>query len=135
MRHNSNTDLMSQGRWIQIPLGIKLITSWLFQQPPQIQHSSHHQSQTVREAEKSTWSGTEKTTKEIQQEDEEEIACAAHLARELDQARDRGKRHNGLQDDSGASDDEPKDGAPTRRHHPKFNSERPTNRDRLRNWS
>jgi hypothetical protein len=64
----------------------------------------------------------EKTTEEIQQEAEEEITRAACLARELDQARDRGKRHNGPQDDSGASDDEPRDGAPTRRHHPKFDS-------------
>jgi hypothetical protein len=32
------------------------------------------------------------------------------------------KGHNGLQDDSGGSEDERLDGAPTRRHHPKFNS-------------
>jgi hypothetical protein len=38
----------------------------------------------------------EKTTEEILQEAEEEITRAACLARELDQARDRGKRHNGL---------------------------------------
>jgi hypothetical protein len=48
----------------------------------------------------------EKTTEEIQQEAEEEITRTAHLPRELDQARDRGKRHNGLQDDSGVSNDE-----------------------------
>jgi hypothetical protein len=75
----------------------------------------------------------EKTTEEIQQEAEEEIARVACLAKELDQARDRGKRHNSLQDDSGASDDEPRDGAPTRRHHPKFDSRRPAKRDRLWN--
>jgi hypothetical protein len=77
----------------------------------------------------------EKTTEEIQQEAEKEIAHVARLARELDQARHRGKRHNGLQDDSGALDDEPRDGAPTRRHHPKFDSRRPTNQDRFQNRS
>jgi hypothetical protein len=40
-----------------------------------------------------------------------------------------------MQDDSGASEDEPRDGAPARRHHPKFNSRRPADRDRLRNQS
>jgi hypothetical protein len=65
---------------------------------------------------------SENTTKEIQQEAEEEIARAAHLARELDWSRNRGKKHNGLQDNLGASDDEPRDGAPMRRHHPKFDS-------------
>jgi hypothetical protein len=54
-----------------------------------------------------------------------ELAWATRLAREAE----RGKRHNDLQDDSGASDDEPGDGAPTRRHQPKFNSRRPTDRD------
>jgi hypothetical protein len=63
----------------------------------------------------------EKTVEEIQREADEEIAHAACLAREAE----RGKRHSSLQDDSGASDDEPRDGAPTRRHHPKFNSWRP----------
>ncbi len=73
----------------------------------------------------------EKTTKEIQREAEEEIARVAHLARELDQERVKGKKHNGLQDDSGASDDEPRDGAPSSIHHPMFNSGRPAGRDRL----
>jgi hypothetical protein len=50
-----------------------------------------------------------------------ELARATRLAREAE----RGKRHNGLQDDSGASEDEPRDGAPARRHHPKFNLRRP----------
>jgi hypothetical protein len=63
----------------------------------------------------------EKIVKEIQWEAEEEIACAAHLAREAK----RGKRHNGMQDDSGESKDEPRDGSPTRRHHSKFNSRHP----------
>jgi hypothetical protein len=58
-----------------------------------------------------------KTVEEIQREANEEIAHAARLAREAE----RVKRHNSLQDDSGASADEPRDGAPTRRHHPKFN--------------
>jgi hypothetical protein len=60
----------------------------------------------------------EKTVEEIQWEADEEIAHATHLAKEAK----RGKRQNDLQDDSGASDDEPRDGAPTRRHHSKFNS-------------
>jgi hypothetical protein len=38
----------------------------------------------------------EKTTEEIQREAEEEIARVANLSRELDQARDTGKKHNGL---------------------------------------
>jgi hypothetical protein len=63
----------------------------------------------------------ERTAEEIPWEAGEEIARAAHLAREAE----RGKRHNGLQDDSSASDDEPRDGAPTRRHRPKFNSQCP----------
>jgi hypothetical protein len=35
---------------------------------------------------------------------------------------DKAKGHNGLQDDSEGSEDEHMYGAPTRRHHPKFNS-------------
>jgi hypothetical protein len=42
--------------------------------------------------------------------------------------------HNGLQDDSGASEDEPRDGAPVRRHHLKFNSRCPADQDRLQKW-
>jgi hypothetical protein len=38
----------------------------------------------------------EKASKEIQWEAKEEIAHVAHLARELDQERDKGKRHNDL---------------------------------------
>jgi hypothetical protein len=59
-----------------------------------------------------------KTTEEIQREAEEEMARAARLARELDKR----KGHNSLQDDFEASEDEPGDGAPSKRHHPKFNS-------------
>jgi hypothetical protein len=77
----------------------------------------------------------EKTAEEIQQEAEEEIAHVACLARELDKARNIGKRHNGMQDDSGASDDDPRDGAPMRRHHTKFDSRYPANQDRLQNRS
>jgi hypothetical protein len=75
----------------------------------------------------------EKTVKEIQWEADEEIAHAAHLARETE----RGRRHNDLQDDLGALDDETRDGTPMRTHHPKFNSRCPTGRDRVRNrsWS
>jgi hypothetical protein len=60
---------------------------------------------------------------------------AARLARELDQAGGKGKKHNGLQNDSDVSNDETRDGVSTRRHHWKFDSRCPTNRDRLRNWS
>jgi hypothetical protein len=60
----------------------------------------------------------DKTVKEIQWETNMELDCAAHLAREAK----RGKRHNGLQDESNALEDEPGDGTPMRRHHPKFNS-------------
>jgi hypothetical protein len=71
----------------------------------------------------------ETTVEEIQREIEEEITRPARLAREAK----RGKRHNGLQDDSSALDDEPRDGAPTRRHHPKFNPRCPADKDRLQN--
>jgi hypothetical protein len=64
----------------------------------------------------------EKTAEEIAHEAEEELARAARLAR-------TGKRHNGMQDDSGSFDDEPRDGVPLRRHHPKFNSQCPADRD------
>jgi hypothetical protein len=59
-----------------------------------------------------------KTVKEIQWETDEELARATRLATEAE----RGKRHNSLQDDSGVSEDEPRDGAPSRRHHLKFKS-------------
>jgi hypothetical protein len=68
-----------------------------------------------------------KTVDEIQREAEEKIARVARLARDAE----RGKRHNGLQDDTGASDDVPRDGAPLRRHHPKFNPRCPADRDQL----
>jgi hypothetical protein len=73
----------------------------------------------------------DKTVEEIQQETDIELACAAHLAREVE----RGKRHNGMQEDTAASKDEPGDGAPTRRHHLKFNSRCPVDRDQLRKLS
>jgi hypothetical protein len=61
---------------------------------------------------------TEKTMEEIAREVEEELARVAQLARDAD----KGKSHNGLQDDSGSSNDEARDGAPLRRHQLKFNS-------------
>jgi hypothetical protein len=73
----------------------------------------------------------EKTIEEIQREADEETAHVTHLAWEAE----RGKRHNGQQDNSGASDDELRDGAPMRRHHPKFNSWCSADRDQLQNWS
>jgi hypothetical protein len=60
-----------------------------------------------------------KTTEEIQWEAEEEMARAVRLARELHKR----KGHNSLQDDLRVSEDEPGDGASTRRHHLKFNSQ------------
>jgi hypothetical protein len=69
----------------------------------------------------------EKTVEETQREADKEIAHVARVAKEAK----RGKRHNGQQDDSGALDDEPRDGAPVRRHHPKFNSRCPADRDQL----
>jgi hypothetical protein len=72
-----------------------------------------------------------KTVKEIQWETDEELARVTRLATEAE----RGKRHNGLQDDSGVSEDEPRDGTPSRRHHLKFKSRHPPDRDRLRNRS
>jgi hypothetical protein len=46
------------------------------------------------------------------------------LAKELDKRKGHNGMpgHNSLQDDSRALEDEPRDGAPSRRHHPKFNS-------------
>jgi hypothetical protein len=73
----------------------------------------------------------EKIVEEIQREADEEIAHAAHLAREAK----RGKRHNDLQDDTNALNDEPRDDAPARRHHPKFDSRRPADQDRVQNRS
>jgi hypothetical protein len=53
---------------------------------------------------------SEKTIEEIHQVTDEELTHAARLAREVKSR----KRHNGLQDDLGASKDEPWDGAPMR---------------------
>jgi hypothetical protein len=61
---------------------------------------------------------SDKTTKEIQREVDEEIAREARLARDAE----RGKMHNGLQYNSGALEDEPRGGATSRKHHTKFNS-------------
>jgi hypothetical protein len=87
---------------------------------------------TLRAAEKSILWGngeelTNKSVKEIQWETDEELAHAAGLTMEAE----RGKRHNSLLDNSGALKDEPRDGAPARRHHPKFNSWCSVGRDRL----
>jgi hypothetical protein len=60
----------------------------------------------------------EKTTEEIQREVEEEIARVEHLARELNKR----KGHNDMQDDFEALENDHPDGAPRKRHHPKFNS-------------
>jgi hypothetical protein len=73
----------------------------------------------------------DKLIEEIQWETDEELARAAYLVRETE----RGKRQNGQQDNSIALKDEPRDGAPTRRHHPKFNSRHNTVPDRFWNRS
>jgi hypothetical protein len=70
---------------------------------------------------------SKKTVEEIQWVADKEIAHATHLVREAEIR----KRHKDLQDDSGVLDDEPRDCAPTRRHHPNFISRRPADRDRL----
>jgi hypothetical protein len=70
-----------------------------------------------------------KTVEEIQRETDIELARAARLAKEAK----RGKKHNGMQDDLGVLEDEPRDGPPARRQHPKFNSRHPADRDRLWN--
>jgi hypothetical protein len=67
----------------------------------------------------------EKTTKEIQREAEEEIARVERLARELDKR----KGHIGLQEDSGGSEDERRDGPPSRRRHSRFDSRCHNNRE------
>jgi hypothetical protein len=61
------------------------------------------------------------SVEEIQWETDIELAHAARLSWEVE----RGKRHNGMHDDSGASEDKPGDGTPVRRHHLKFNSRLP----------
>jgi hypothetical protein len=53
------------------------------------------------------------------------IDHVARLAREVE----RGKRQNGMHEDLGVSEDEPRDGALMREHHPKFNLWRPEDRD------
>jgi hypothetical protein len=135
MRHNSDTDLARWGRRSRIPRGIKPITPWLFRQPQQIQSTSHHWNPTQGGREVDMVGNGEdlpkKTIEEIQREADEEIAHATYLAREAQ----RGTRHNDPQDDLGSSDDEPRDNAPVRRHHQKFNSQCPTDLDRLHNWS
>jgi hypothetical protein len=99
------------------------ITDLIHQSSPEPHSESDREVNMVGQGEKLP----EKSVKEIRQEADEKIAQATCLARDAK----RGKRYNGLQDDSGASDDEPRDGAPLRRHHPKFNSRWPADQDRL----
>jgi hypothetical protein len=73
------------------------------------------------------------TEEEFSRASEVEIAQATRLTREADKA--AGKRHWGQQDDSGASKDEAEDGAASGGHHPKFNRQPQTGRDRLRDRS
>jgi hypothetical protein len=84
---------------------------------------------TSRVIEKSSWwvrmnNPSRKTVEEITREAEEEIAWVARPTK-------TGKWHNCLQDDLESSVDEPRDGAPSRRHHTNFNPQRPIDRDRL----
>jgi hypothetical protein len=60
----------------------------------------------------------DKSIEDIQWKIDEELTHTTRLAKEAE----RGKRYNSQQDDSSASQDEPRDGTPMRRHHPKFNS-------------
>jgi hypothetical protein len=103
------------------------ITDLIYQSSPESESEGEKEVYMVGQGEEPP----EKTIEEIQQEAEEEIARASRLASDAE----RGKRHNDLQDDSGASDDEPRDGAPSRRHHPKFNTRRPADRGQLQDWS
>jgi hypothetical protein len=73
----------------------------------------------------------EKTTEKIAREAEEELTRMTWLARETD----KGKSDNSCQEDSESSEGEAGDGAPSRRHHPKFNQRRLAGRDRLRDCS
>jgi hypothetical protein len=57
-----------------------------------------------------------KTIEEITWEAEEEMARVARLAQGA-----TGKRHNSLQDDSGSSEDDVGDGAPSGGYHSKYN--------------
>jgi hypothetical protein len=86
--------------------------------------------------EKSIWWGRESNPSKKQPKRSPErlrrkIARVARLAKEAD----KGKRHNGWQDDSRSSKDEAGDGTPSWRPHPKFNHRRPADRDRLQNRS
>jgi hypothetical protein len=76
---------MQWGKQNQIPQGIKPTTTGSLAQSQQIQFTSHQQSLTSMEAEKSTWFGkvnppADKTAEEISREAEEEITRAARLA-------------------------------------------------------
>jgi hypothetical protein len=68
-----------------------------------------------------------KTTEEIQQKAEEEMSWSARLASELDKR----KGHNSMSDELGVSEDDPWHGAPSWRHHLKFNSRHCANRVQL----
>jgi hypothetical protein len=136
MRHNSDTDLAHWGRRIQIPLRIKVINPLAVLTvaiDPIYPPSSESDSEYGREVCMVEQGGElpEKTIEEIQREAAEEIARAKCLARELDKK----KGHNDMHDDSEASKDEHPKRAPTRRHHPIFNSRRNTDRDQVRHRS
>jgi hypothetical protein len=102
-------------------------TNPIYQSPPESDSESGGEVYMVENGEELS----DKTVEEIQRETDDERARTTHLAKEAK----RGKRHDGLQDASAASKDESRDGAPVRRHHPKFNSRRTTDRDQLWNRS
>jgi hypothetical protein len=122
------TDLDPSGDKADHTLAVSAaITDLIYQSSPESESKGEREVYMVGQGEESP----EKTIEEIQQEAEEEISRTSRLASDAE----RGKRHNDLQDDSGAFDDEPRDGAPSRRHHPKFNTRRPADRGQLQDWS
>jgi hypothetical protein len=86
----------------------------IYQPPPKSNSEGDREVFMVRQGEELP----EKTIEEFQWEAEEENARATHLAKEAE----KGKRHNGLQDNTESLDGEPRNGTPLRRQHPKFNS-------------
>jgi hypothetical protein len=107
--------------------GMLAIIDPIYQSPPEFDSEGGREVYMVGQGEELP----EKAVEEIAREAEEEIARAARLAKEAK----KGKRHNNMQDNSRSSDDEPRDGAPLRRHHMKLNSRCPAGQDRLRDRS
>jgi hypothetical protein len=103
-------------------VGSLAITDPIYQPPPESDSKGNREVYMVGQGDELP----EKTGEEVQREAKAKIARAARLAKEDK----KGKKHNGLQDNSMSSDDERRDGAPLRRHHPIFNSRCPAGQDR-----